>query len=83
MAIAKNPTVIILGFHPRDSGSSPDSGIFFCLFAPAACVRAPARVWGPWGSRVCARACVGLLGCGLFVGVWGRVGGALACGGVG
>ena len=49
MAIAKNPTVIILGFHPRDSGSSPDSGIFFCFLRPRACVRAPARVWGPWG----------------------------------
>ena len=46
--------VIILGFHPRDSGSSPDSGIFFCLLRPRACVRAPARVWGPWG--LCARA---------------------------
>ena len=54
LAIAKNPTVIILGFHPRDSGSSPDSGIFFCFLRPRACVRAPARVWGPWG--LCARA---------------------------
>ena len=38
----------------RDSGSSPDSGIFFCFLRPRACVRAPARVWGPWG--LCARA---------------------------
>ena len=64
---AKNPpVVIILGFHPRDSGSSPDSGIFFCFLRPRACVRAPAR--GPWGSRVCARACVGLWG---VVCLWG------------
>ena len=40
--------------HPRDSGSSPDSGIFFCFLRPRVCVRAPARVWGPWG--LCARA---------------------------
>ena len=40
--------------HPRDSGSSPDSGIFFCFLRPRACVRAPARVWDPWG--LCARA---------------------------
>ena len=82
LAIAKNPTVIILGFHPRDSGSSPDSGIFFCFLRPRACVRAPARVWGPWG--LCARAARvwGLWGVvclwGFGVG-WGARG---ACGGL-
>ena len=56
--------------HPRDSGSSPDSGIFFCFFRPRACVRAPARVWGPWGLRV--RPCV-----------WGALGVCFVCGGLG
>ena len=46
------------------------------LLAPArVCARARARL-GPLGL-VCPRgARVGLVGCGLFVGVWGRVGGA-------
>ena len=68
LAIAKNPTVIILGFHPRDSGSSPDSGIFF---APAR-----ARVCGAFVFWVCARAVRVWGACGAF-------GVCFVCGGLG
>ena len=65
LAIAKNPTVIILGFHPRDSGSSPDF-FFFCFFLRAR----PRAFWG-----LCARrgACLGLGGWFVCVCVWARV----------
>ena len=54
--------------HPRDSGSSPDSGIFF---APAR-----ARVCGAFVFWVCARAVRVWGACGAF-GVW------FVCGGLG